>query len=64
MPLGQQPWHQAPRYSRAEFHAVKGRLTMRHILLMLRLSAGGTSVREIAAMLGIARSTVQDCILS
>ncbi|CAN7610464.1 helix-turn-helix domain-containing protein [Pararhizobium sp. LjRoot235] len=31
---------------------------------MLRLSAGGTSVREIAAMLGIARSTVQDCILS
>ncbi|WP_352987664.1 hypothetical protein [Mesorhizobium sp. M0988] len=27
---------------------------------MLRLSAGGTSVREIAVMLGIARSTVQD----
>ncbi|WP_246810936.1 helix-turn-helix domain-containing protein [Ensifer sp. ENS09] len=27
---------------------------------MLRLSAGGTSVREIAVVLGIARSTVQD----
>ncbi|MER8710526.1 IS21 family transposase, partial [Mesorhizobium sp. M1088] len=33
---------------------------MRHIRQMLRLSAGGTSVREIAVMLGIARSTVQD----
>jgi len=33
---------------------------MRHIRQMLRLSAGGTSVREIAAMLGIARSMVQD----
>ncbi|MER9158376.1 IS21 family transposase [Mesorhizobium sp. M0778] len=38
----------------------KRRLTMRHIRQMLRLSAGGTSVREIAVMLGIARSTVQD----
>ncbi|WP_434169910.1 helix-turn-helix domain-containing protein [Sinorhizobium meliloti] len=27
---------------------------------MLRHSAGGTSVREIAVVLGIARSTVQD----
>ena len=33
---------------------------MRHIRQMLRLAADGTSVREIAAMLGIARSTVQD----
>jgi DNA replication protein DnaC len=23
MPLGQQPWHEPPRYSRGEFHAVK-----------------------------------------
>ena len=38
----------------------KRRLTMRHIRQMLRLSAGGTSVREIAVVLGIARSTVQD----
>ncbi|OMQ41718.1 IS21 family transposase [Ensifer sp. 1H6] len=38
----------------------KRRLTMRHIRQMLRLSAGGTSVREIAVALGIARSTVQD----
>lgn len=36
----------------------KRRLTMRHIRQMLRLSAGGTSVREIAVVLGIARSTV------
>ncbi|RWK76106.1 MAG: hypothetical protein EOR51_29965 [Mesorhizobium sp.] len=35
------------------------RLTMRHIRQMLRLSAGGTSVREIAVVLGIGRSTVQ-----
>ncbi|MEO5325220.1 IS21 family transposase [Mesorhizobium sp. CC13] len=39
---------------------LKRRLTMRHIRQMLRLSAGGTSVREIAVVLGVARSTVQD----
>lgn len=45
------------------FMPSKRRLTMRHIRhirQMLRLSAGGTSVREIAVVLGIARSTVQD----
>jgi DNA-binding CsgD family transcriptional regulator len=35
------------------FMPSKRRLTMRHIRQMLRLSAGGASVREIAAMLGI-----------
>lgn len=33
---------------------------MRYIRQMLRLSTGGTSVREIATMLWIVRSTVQD----
>ncbi len=42
------------------FMPSKRRLTMRHIRQMLRLSAGGTSVREIAVVLGIARRTVQD----
>ena len=35
-------------------------LTMRQLRYMLRLAADGTSIREIAEMLGIARSTVQD----
>jgi DNA-binding transcriptional regulator LsrR (DeoR family) len=38
----------------------KRRLTMRHLRQMLRLAASGTSSREIAVVLGIARSTVQD----
>ena len=38
----------------------KRRLTMRQLRLMLRLAGDGTSSREIAQMLGIARSTVQD----
>jgi len=38
----------------------KRKLTMRHIRQMLRLTADGVSVRDIAVMLGIARSTVQD----
>lgn len=38
----------------------KRKLTMRHIRQMLRLAGSGTSSREIAVMLGIARSTVQD----
>ena len=33
---------------------------MRQLRYMLRLAADGTSIREIAEMLGIARSTVQD----
>lgn len=33
---------------------------MRHIRQMLRLAGSGTSSREIATILGIARSTVQD----
>ncbi|WP_328285785.1 MULTISPECIES: sigma factor-like helix-turn-helix DNA-binding protein [Rhizobium] len=37
----------------------KTRLTMRHLRQMLRLAASGTSSREIAVLLGIARSTVQ-----
>ncbi|WP_292325604.1 helix-turn-helix domain-containing protein [Mesorhizobium sp.] len=38
------------------------RLTMRQLRQLLRLSADGISVRDIATMLGIARSTVQDNI--
>jgi len=38
----------------------KRRLTMRQLRQMLRLAGGGTSSREIAVVLGIARSTVQD----
>ena len=38
------------------------RLTMRQLRQLLRLSADGMSVRDIATMLGIARSTVQDNI--
>jgi transposase len=38
----------------------KRKLTMRYIRQMLRLAGSGTSSREIAVMLGIARSTVQD----
>ena len=38
----------------------KRRLTMRHLRQMLRLAGDGTSAREIAQRLGIARSTVQD----
>jgi transposase len=34
---------------------------MRQLRQMLRLSADGTSAREIATMLGVARSTIQDC---
>lgn len=38
------------------------RLTMRQLRQLLRLNADGISVRDIGAMLGIARSTVQDNI--
>lgn len=38
----------------------KRRLTMRQLRQMLRLAGSGTSSREIAVMLGVARSTVQD----
>jgi transposase len=38
----------------------KRRLTMGHLRQMLRLAGDGTSAREIAQRLGIARSTVQD----
>jgi DNA-binding NarL/FixJ family response regulator len=38
------------------------RLTMRQLRQLLRLRADGISVRDIATMLGIARSTVQDNI--
>jgi len=38
----------------------KRRLTMRHLRQMLRLAGSGISSREIAVVLGIARSTVQD----
>jgi DNA-binding MarR family transcriptional regulator len=38
----------------------KRRLTMRQIRQMLRLCADDVSVRDIAMMLGLARSTVQD----
>ncbi|WP_287307410.1 helix-turn-helix domain-containing protein [Mesorhizobium sp.] len=36
------------------------KLTMRQLRQMLRLSGGGTSIRDIALTLGVARSTVQD----
>lgn len=36
----------------------KRRLTMRQLRQMLRLAGSGTSSREIAVVLGIARSTV------
>lgn len=38
----------------------KRRLTMRQLRQMLRLAGSGTSSREIAVVLGISRSTVQD----
>lgn len=38
----------------------KRRLTMRQLRQMLRLAGSGTSSREIAVLLGVARSTVQD----
>src|SRR5690606_9605792 len=38
----------------------KRRLTMRQLRQMLRLCADDVSVRDIAMMLGLARSTVQD----
>ena len=38
----------------------KRRLTMRQLRQMLRLAGSGTSSREIAVILGVARSTVQD----
>lgn len=40
----------------------KRRLTMRQLRQMLRLAGSGTSSREIAVILGVARSTVQDCV--
>jgi transposase len=40
----------------------KRRLTMRQLRQLLRLSADGVSVRDIAERLGIARSTVQDSL--
>jgi transposase len=46
--------------NRETFMPAKRKLTMRHIRQMLRLTADGVSVRDIAVMLGIARSTVQD----
>ena len=39
----------------------KRKLTMRQIRQMLRLARDGTSAREIAERLGVARSTIQDC---
>ncbi len=36
------------------------KLTMRQLRQMLRLAGGGTSTRDIALMLGVARSTIQD----
>jgi transposase len=36
------------------------KLTMRQLRQMLRLAGGGTSSRDIALMLGVARSTIQD----
>ncbi len=38
----------------------KRKLTMRQLRQMLRLARDGVSVRDIAQMLGIARSTVQE----
>lgn len=38
----------------------KRRLTMRHMRQMLRLAGDGVSSRDIAVMLGVARSTIQD----
>nr|WP_256432972.1 MULTISPECIES: helix-turn-helix domain-containing protein [unclassified Martelella] len=38
----------------------KRRLTMRQLRQILRLAGDGTSTREIALTLGVARSTVQD----
>lgn len=38
----------------------KRRLTMRQLRQMLRLAGDGTSTRDIALTLGVARSTIQD----
>jgi len=38
----------------------KRKLTMRQLRQMLRLAGDGTSARDIALTLGVARSTVQD----
>ena len=38
----------------------KRKLTMRQLRQMLRLARGGVSVREIAQVLGVARSTVHE----
>jgi hypothetical protein len=46
--------------NRETFVPAKRKLTMRHIQQMLRLTADGVSVRDIAVMPRIARSTVQD----
>jgi len=41
----------------------KERLSMRKIREILRLSAAGLSARQIAGSVGVARSTVADCLL-
>ncbi len=38
----------------------KRKLTMRQLRQMLRLAGDGTSARDIALTLGVARSTIQD----
>ena len=38
----------------------KRRLTMRQLRQMLRVAGSGTTSREIAVVLGVARGTVQD----
>ena len=40
----------------------KRKLTMRQIRQMLRLARDGTSAREIAERMGVARSTIQDSL--
>jgi hypothetical protein len=59
--LGQQLGHQALVIIHEEHVMLtKRELTMRQIRQILRLAHDGVSTREIARMLGVARSTIQD----
>jgi len=57
--LGQQLWHQLNHAQRGDFDAGKEKADD-ELRQMLWLAGSGTSSREIAVVLGIARSTVQD----
>lgn len=58
--LGKQLWYQVPRRKQGDFDVGEEKPDLRQLRQMLRLAGSGTSSREIAVILGIARITGQD----